>query len=115
MHRSMSVARCLFLTVVLSTHPGPISSQDDFTPVLQMLPSGQVAPTCDDLLDSPSDIERFLDKLEGTPPDWPSLYGNGEGHDERLFALNRERDHRREGHAMLEQRLACLWGGVSSE
>lgn len=68
------------------------------------------------LLDQPS-IEQFLVELDGAPPDWVTVYGQGHhdpGHDERLFALNRERDARREGKAPLEWLIAFVWLGELS-
>lgn len=69
------------------------------------------------LLD-PQSIEQFLAKLDGGPPDWATVYGQGHhdpGHDERLFALNRERDATREGKAPLQWLIACVWLGELSE
>lgn len=67
------------------------------------------------LLEQPAVIERFLEALDGSPPDWSTVYGtNGEGHDERLFALNRERDQARAGKAELGQRITFLWPGELS-
>lgn len=69
------------------------------------------------LMVHPAAIERFLEELDGAPPDWASLYGHGHqdpGHDDRLFALNRERDSRREGHEALETAVAFLWTGELS-
>ncbi|HEU4500572.1 MAG TPA: hypothetical protein VFR82_02890 [Nitrospira sp.] len=69
------------------------------------------------LMVHPAAIERFLEELDGAPPDWASLYGHGHqdpGHDDRLFALNRERDARREGHEALETAVAFLWTGELS-
>ena len=68
------------------------------------------------LLDQQS-IEQFLVELDGAPPDWATVYGQGHhdpGHDERLFALNRERDARREGKAPLEWLIAFVWLGELS-
>lgn len=62
-------------------------------------------------------IERFLDELDGTPPDWKAVYGLGHRdpeHDERLFELNRERDRRREGKPALQQRVTFVWPGELS-
>lgn len=62
-------------------------------------------------------IERFLDALEGAPPDWAAVYGHGHhdpGHDERLFNLNRERDAKREGNPVLQWRIAFVWPGELS-
>jgi hypothetical protein len=64
-----------------------------------------------------SAIEQFLDNLDGDPPDWRTVYGNGHhdpGHDDRLFSLNRERDAKREGRPELSWRLAFVWAGELS-
>ena len=66
------------------------------------------------LLDDAEVIERFLEALDEGPPNWPEIYGQGAGHDERLFALNRERDRLREGHEGLTSRLMFLWAGELS-
>ncbi len=69
------------------------------------------------LLDQKS-IEQFLVELDGAPPDWARVYGQGDhasSHDERLFALNRERDARREGKAPLQWLIAFVWLGELSE
>ncbi|MBI5777387.1 MAG: hypothetical protein HY444_08355 [Nitrospirae bacterium] len=63
-------------------------------------------------------IERFLDGLDGAPPDWAAVYGHGHydpGHDERLFNLNRERDAKREGKPALQWRVAFVWYGDLSD
>jgi len=63
-------------------------------------------------------IEAFLAALDGTPPDWPTVYGHGHhdpGHDERLFDLNRERDTAREGNPVLRHRVAFVWSGELSQ
>jgi hypothetical protein len=65
-----------------------------------------------------SAIEAFLTALEGSPPDWPTVYGHGHhdpGHDERLFNLNRERDAAREGKAVLNRPVAFVWSGELSQ
>jgi hypothetical protein len=62
-------------------------------------------------------IERFLAELDGQPPDWATLYGQGHhdpAHDDRLFAFNRERDARRQGHSALSRQLAFSWTGELS-
>ncbi|HNG53262.1 MAG TPA: hypothetical protein PLR85_07795 [Nitrospira sp.] len=62
-------------------------------------------------------IEQFLAALDGSPPDWPQIYGQGHhdpGHDERLFALNRERDARREGKEPLQWLVTVVWLGEVS-
>jgi hypothetical protein len=66
------------------------------------------------LLMETSAIERFLDELDGTPPDWATVYGHGHhdpGHDDRLFGLNRERDALREGKPALQWPVAFVWPG----
>lgn len=76
-----------------------------------------VLPPDSHLLIDPVAIEDFLETLEGTPPDWVTVYGHGHhdpGHDERLFNLNRERDARREGSDALHWRIAFLWSGELS-
>jgi hypothetical protein len=68
------------------------------------------------LLDAPA-IERFLDELDGDPPDWQTVYGHGHhdpGHDDRLFALNRERDAKREGKPPLSWLVTFAWLGELS-
>jgi len=62
-------------------------------------------------------MESFLAALEGTPPDWTTVYGRGHhdpGHDERLFNLNRERDAAREWNPILKWRIAFVWIGELS-
>jgi hypothetical protein len=62
-------------------------------------------------------IEEFLTELEGQPPDWKVVYGHGHHdpeHDDRLFALNRERDAKREGRPALSKQLAFAWIGTLS-
>jgi hypothetical protein len=64
-----------------------------------------------------AEIEAYLSALEETPPDWTLLYGRGHqdpGHDERVFALNRERDEKRSAKDALAWRLAFVWEGELS-
>lgn len=57
--------------------------------------------------------EAFLRDLDQTPPNWePIRHLVGEEHDEYLFALNRQRDAAREGHSLLQERIAFLWSGL---
>ena len=66
-------------------------------------------------LDDADLIERFLESLDGKPPNWKTMYGDhGESHDERLFALNRERDQLRQGQEALTTRLTFIWSGELS-
>ena len=65
----------------------------------------------------PASIEEFLTELDGEPPDWSAVYGHGHhdpGHDDRLFALNRERDAKREGKPALLKQVAFTWTGALS-
>jgi hypothetical protein len=62
-------------------------------------------------------IEQLLVELDGMPPNWSKVYGQGHqapDHDERLFALNRERDARRQGKAPLGWSVAFVWFGELS-
>jgi hypothetical protein len=73
-------------------------------------------PDCRILI-TPSSIEQFLDALDGIPPDWGVVYGHGHHdpeHNERLFALNRERDAKREGKDALQWTVVFLWSGELS-
>ena len=68
------------------------------------------------LIDSRA-LEEFLDALDNTPPDWNLVYGHGHddpAHDERLFALNRERDAKRAGNSALTERITFVWLGELS-
>jgi hypothetical protein len=67
------------------------------------------------LLHDPVAIEKFLEALDGSPPNWAELHGeHGARHDEMLFALNRERDRVRAGRPALAERITFLWDGVLS-
>jgi hypothetical protein len=69
------------------------------------------------ILVDPHSIEQFLDALDGTPPDWDVIYGHGHhdsGLDERLFALNRERDEKRTGKKPLQWTVVFLWSAEVS-
>jgi len=60
--------------------------------------------------------QDFLNELEKEPPVWDKLHDPpGEEHGARLFVLNRRRDDLREGHRLLTQRIAFLWGAVLGE
>ena len=69
------------------------------------------------LLNDPASLEQWLNALDGAPPDWAAVYGRGHqdpGHDDRLFALNRERDAKRMGKPALQWRVAFVWYGELS-
>ena len=63
---------------------------------------------------TPEDIEPFLEKLEGTQPNWEHLqHPDITEQSERLFQFNRERDSTRvEKRAILQQPVAFLWSGI---
>lgn len=76
-----------------------------------------ILPPGTTLLTRPSSIEEFLTELDEEPPDWSAVYGHGHhdpGHDDRLFALNRERDANREGKPALLKQVAFTWTGALS-
>jgi hypothetical protein len=121
---SSPVARllaCVLLSGLLLV-PSPIRSEDatglrqlrtiPLTKLDSFLPSGT------HVLIERSTIEAFLVALEGAPPDWATIYGQGHhdsGHDERLFNLNRERDVAREGNPVLNWHMAFIWPGELSQ
>jgi hypothetical protein len=101
--------------------PSGASGQDvqGIRPLLNAGPGEirRVLPSDTRFLDEATAIEQFLDALDGAPPDWAAVYGHGHhdpGHDDRLFALNRERDARREGRPALRWRVAFIWYGELS-
>ena len=67
------------------------------------------------LLRDPITIEKFLEELDGEPPDWAEVHGNHEHpDDEGLFVLNRERDRLRAGRPALSEQITFLWEGLLS-
>ncbi len=109
----------LLFTVSLPSVPA--RSDDD--PGLRPLRTGsllqldQFFPSGTHFLVNQGAIESFLAAMEGTSPDWATVYGYGHhdpDHDERLFNLNRERDAAREGNPTLMWRLAFVWTGEVS-
>ncbi|MBU6431799.1 MAG: hypothetical protein KJS98_00630 [Nitrospirae bacterium] len=88
-------------------------------PLLTIAPKDlhRILPPDSHLLIDPHSIEQFLVALDGTPPDWASVYGQGHhdpDHDERLFTLNRERDAKREGKQALHWTVVFLWSAELS-
>ncbi|MCA9472190.1 MAG: hypothetical protein MRJ96_15400 [Nitrospirales bacterium] len=62
---------------------------------------------------SQNDQEAFMTELEQTPPDWDMLHDHpGEEQGHRLFQFNRNRDKKRAGHPLLQQRVAFYWSGI---
>jgi hypothetical protein len=87
---------------------------------LRVLSPGElqgILPSDTRLLLASSAIEQFLRELDGYPPDWATVYGHGHddpAFDDRLFALNRERDTKRLGRSALSGQVAFAWVGVLS-
>ncbi|MBH0203133.1 MAG: hypothetical protein HP496_12770 [Nitrospira sp.] len=111
----------LFLCALL-LGPSSIRSEDatGFRPLrtISLTKLHSLLPAGTHVLIERDAIEAFLAKLEGTPPDWATVYGHGHhdpGHDERLFNLNRERDAVREGNPVLQWHVAFVWPGELSE
>lgn len=109
---------CLSGLIILST---AIQAEDGvgFRPLRTISPAkvASLLPPDTHVLFDRSPIEAFLVELEGAPPDWATVYGDGHhdpGHDERLFNLNRERDAAREGNPVLNRRVAFVWPGELS-
>lgn len=94
---------------------GPTGERPLFVVQIDRLPS--LLPSDTQLLIEPAAIETFLTSLDRSPPDWKTVYGAGHhdpGHDDRLFALNRERDAGRIGNESLGRRVTFLWSGELS-
>jgi hypothetical protein len=108
-----------FLVLSVSTPAGWCADVSGRGP-LHLLPSERVLsilPPDTRLLLDPTSIERFLEEVDGNPPDWPAIYGHGHHDptfDDRLFALNRDRDQKRVGHAALSRRITFAWPGELS-
>ena len=65
---------------------------------------------------TPQEQESFLKELDRQHPQWDQLHDpEGEEHGARLFILNRERDDLRDGHPLLNQRIAFVWSGFLRE
>jgi len=76
-----------------------------------------ILPPGSHILIDPHSIERFLTALDGSPPDWDLVYGQGHldpDRDERLFRLNRERDAKRVGNPVLTRLVTFVWFGELS-
>ncbi len=109
----------LILVVLFVAPTTPASGEDSPGERLLLFPHRQDLqsnlPSGTHLLHDPIAIERFLDAVDGSPPKWVDLHGpHGPHQDERLFALNRERDRLRAGHEALTKRITFLWQGALS-
>ncbi len=115
-HRAVPAIAFLFLDLLIPAEPSQAKSPMGVQPLLTVPLNDLTSrlPPDTHVLFTAAEIERFLDVLDGTAPDWRTLYGHGHhdsGLDERLFALNRERDANRMGHQALGWRLAFRWSG----
>ncbi len=114
----------VILPMVLIGVPGPVLSGDmDTVRPLRVYASTDLAstglrsvlPPGTILLQDSDVIERFLEALDGSPPDWKAIYGpDGDGAMDRLFDVNRQRDRQRDGKPGLKQRVAFVWEGILS-
>lgn len=109
----------LLCTVSLSSVSARSADDQEPRPLLDisLFQLDQFLPNDTQLLVDRGAMESFLTALDGTPPDWATVYGHGHhdpGHDERLFNLNRERDAAREGNPTLTRRVAFVWTGEVS-
>ena len=111
----VSAALQSFLLVVFGSSVVLAQEAEGIRPLLTSGLNGlrQALPNDTRLLTDAYSIETFLKLVDGTPPDWTDVYGHG-GHDERLFALNRERDRLREGQTKTTGRVTFFWDGELS-
>ena len=83
-------------------------------PLLPSVELQQPLPKETRLLIDAASIEGFLERVDGSPPNWSAVHGH-DGQDERLYMLNRERDHLRdEQHKVLEV-VTFFWDGELSD
>jgi hypothetical protein len=113
LHRWVLILACSIAVEGWSAEPGGPGRLRHVAPdqLESVLPGGTA------IMIRPSAIEHFLVELDGQPPDWATLYGAGHhdpGVDDRLFALNRERDAKRAGRTALSRRIAFVWTGTLS-
>lgn len=121
-NRSFTRLLSYFILSGLFLVPTPIRSEDATGPrplrTISLSKIDSLLPAGTHVLIERNAIEAFLVALEGTPPDWATVYGHGHhdsGHDERLFNLNRERDAAREGNPVLNWHMAFVWPGELSQ
>ena len=113
------VCAAILLVAVILTGAGSGGELDGSGPLHQLSIDelAAILPQGTALMMRPDAIEQFLMELDGQPPDWPRVYGHGHhdpGRDDRLFALNRERDAKREGKPGLSKQVAFAWTGTLS-
>jgi hypothetical protein len=108
----------VFKSFLLLLIAAPVVLAQEAEGIRPLLTSGmnglrQALPSDTRLLTDAQSIETFLNLVDGTPPDWEKVHGQG-GHDERLFTLNRQRDQLREGKAKATGRVTFFWDGELS-
>jgi len=115
-HPSVIAALQSVLLLVMGSSLVLAQEAEGIRPLLTSGVSGlrQTLPLDARLLTDAHSIETFLKLVDGTPPDWAEVYGHG-GHDERLFALNRERDRLREGRTQITGPVTFFWDGELSD
>lgn len=107
-----------FLSLLLLVFSSSVWAQDA-EGIRPLIMSGanalrQALPKDTQLLADVPSIEAFLRLIEGTPPKWNEVHGQGD-HNEWLFTLNRERDRLREGRVQPTGKITFLWDGELSD
>ena len=105
-----------FLLLFLASVPAQSGEIGGVGPLHRVSPAElpSIVPPDSRLMVEPPVIEDFLSTLDGEPPDWTVLYGQGHrepGLDDRLFALNRKRDAKRVGSPALAWLVSFMWTG----
>jgi hypothetical protein len=117
--RSVPQLAATGLVGLLIAFPFGVSGEDTPAARLLLVTKAQdlqtLLPKGARLLHDPVAIEKFLEALDGSPPNWAELHDElGARHDEMLFALNRERDRMRAGRPALAEQITFFWDGVLS-
>jgi len=113
----VAVAAVLFICTAAWVHGSSAGELSGHAPLMVLSGSDRFADAVAGsvVLDDAGPIEAFLTALDGAPPDWTVVYGiDGAGHDERLFALNRQRDELRRANERLDRRVTFFWPGQIS-
>jgi len=114
------VSLCVLVCLFVSFHSLAVAEPPSGVQPLHQLPTSQIyslikGNSIRPLL-TPQEQETFLIELDRQHPQWDQLHDpEGEEHGARLFILNRERDDLRDGHPLLNQRIAFVWSGFLRE
>ena len=115
LHLFASITLCAIFQApdVVYGHPSTVSGIQPLIPLKEQSLHQLIPPNIRPLL-TPEEQERFLQELEGFPPEWHALRNPDHlEQSERLFKLNRERDEARLVHKnLLQQPIAFLWSGM---